>query len=386
MIEMLEGVPGSGKSYYAVSERFLPWVRAHRKIYVYVEGIYLDKLALFEGRELEELQKQLVVWKTEQDVRTGLLDVEPGAAVLIDEAQTIFRAKDRVDPEILRWLETHRHRGHDVVLMVQQYGQVTLGVTRLVEVTTKFRRLDRFGLKNRYQAQVRGNPEETEVIRMFTGRYAPKVYSYYASYSLAAVREQSRGGSIMRSPTIVLGVLGLIGAAWWFASGAWLSAGPVTAKPAASAGTLPPPPVAGTPARSAGLSGASREVTPLRIQGGIESEKDGQPFWLWVTSDGRILTEEQIAAETGGTVIGYTFRGVRRLTGTGVRYGTEGLERVTEARSVAGPLAAGPRFAPSGPVLPPPEEGLPATGSKDPIATPPVSPEPPGMLATPPAF
>ena len=70
----------------------------------------------------------------------------------------------------MRWLETHRHRGIDLVLMCQQYGQVTLGVNRLVEATTKFRRLDRFGLKNRYQASVRGNPEELEVIRMFYGQ------------------------------------------------------------------------------------------------------------------------------------------------------------------------------------------------------------------------
>ena len=44
MIEMLEGVPGSGKSYYAVSERLLKWVRAGRRVYVFVEGFYLDRL------------------------------------------------------------------------------------------------------------------------------------------------------------------------------------------------------------------------------------------------------------------------------------------------------------------------------------------------------
>ena len=39
MIEMLEGVPGSGKSYYAVSERLLKWVRAGRRVYVFVDGL-----------------------------------------------------------------------------------------------------------------------------------------------------------------------------------------------------------------------------------------------------------------------------------------------------------------------------------------------------------
>src|SRR6185295_6151136 len=100
---------------------------------------------------------------------------------------------------------------------------------RLVEVTTKFRRLDRFGLKNRYQASVRGNPEELEVIRMFSGKYEPKVYAYYSSYASAAVRETARGGSMLKSPTVLIGVVGLVVAVGWFAFGGWLSG----AKPAA---------------------------------------------------------------------------------------------------------------------------------------------------------
>ena len=324
MIELLEGVPGSGKSYFAVSERLLPWLRNHRKIYVYVDGIYLDKLAAFEGRTVEELQKQLVLWETPDEVRSGLLSVDPGAAVLIDEAQTIFRSKEKIDPELLRWLETHRHRGNDVVLMVQQYGQLTLGVTRLVEVTTKFRRLDRFGLKNRYQAQVRGNPEETEVIRMFSGKYSPALYQYYSSYSHAAIRESKRGATIMRSPTIVLAGLGLAVAVYWFSSGRWVTP-PHDATPSVTAAQIPAP--HGTDAAPAVDKDSPVSIVhPIRIHGGIESERDGHPIWLWVAADGRILTEEEIAVESGGTVSGSMVRGVRRLTGSGVIYGGSGQD------------------------------------------------------------
>ena len=219
MIEMLEGVPGSGKSYYAVSERLLKWVRAGRRVYVFVEGFYLDRLALFEGVDVSQLQQQITLWHSGEDVKAGLLQVELGSAVLIDEVQTVFRSKDKTDPALLRWLETHRHRGIDLVLMCQQYGQVTLGVNRLVEATTKFRRLDRFGLKNRYQASVRGNPDEVEVLRMFTGKYEPKLYAYYSSYSSATVRETARGGSMLKSPTLLIGGLGLVLAVGWFAFG-----------------------------------------------------------------------------------------------------------------------------------------------------------------------
>ncbi len=380
MIEVLEGVPGSGKSYYAVSEKFLAWVRANRKIYVFVDGMYLDKLAAFEGRSLEELQKQITVWHTVEDVRRGLLEVEPGAAVLIDESQTVFRSKEKLDADILRWLETHRHRGNDVVMMCQQYGQMTRGVIRLVEVTTKFRRLDRFGLKNRYQAQVRGNPEEVEVIRMFTGRYAPKVYSYYASYSQAAIREHARGGSIVKSPTVVVGLLGLVVAAWWFSSGSWFSgaAAIATDKERLAAGKLPSPSGELVPAAQPAPAAWPDSVTPVRIQGGIMSGKRR----LWVTSDGRLVTEEDIAAESGGKVIPYQVRGVWRLKGSGVKYGSEGLP--AQAPPVVDSSKAGSSF----PVIPPPVlQGGQAVdvsgGPSDPFMTPDAALDRPFTMQTP---
>ena len=49
MIELYEGVPGSGKSYHAICEKFLPWVKQGRRLYIAVDGIYLDRLSLFTG-------------------------------------------------------------------------------------------------------------------------------------------------------------------------------------------------------------------------------------------------------------------------------------------------------------------------------------------------
>ncbi len=389
MIEMLEGVPGSGKSYYAVSERLLKWVRAGRRVYVFVDGFYLDRLALFEGRDQGELEKQLTIWLSGEDVKAGLLQVEPGSAVLIDEVQTVFRSKDKTDPALLRWLETHRHRGIDLVLMCQQYGQVTLGVNRLVEATTKFRRLDRFGLKNRYQASVRGNPEELDVIRMFTGKYEPKLYAYYSSYSSAAVRETARGGSILNSPTVLIGGLGLVVAIGWFAFGGWLSG--AKPAPAAAVSTLPPPPSLPAVHAAQPVTGpppiAGPPVRPVRIHGGMTTIRGGEKVWLWVSEDGQLMTEDEIAGESGGTVSSRMVRGVRVLTGTGVLYGgtspdstdaTRTLERLAAERAAT----PAPAFSATsvGPSVPGSSGGAPAP---DP---PPYVPTHSGILATPPGL
>jgi len=389
MIELLEGVPGSGKSYYAVSERLLKWVRAGRRVYVFVDGFYLDRLALFEGVELAVLEQQITLWQSGEEVKAGLLDVEPGSAVLIDEVQTVFRSKDKTDPQLLRWLETHRHRGIDLVLMCQQYGQVTLGVNRLVEATTKFRRLDRFGLKNRYQASVRGNPEELEVIRMFSGKYEPKLYAYYSSYASASVRETARGGSMLKSPTLLVGILGLLVAVAWFAFGGWLSV--VKPIPAASVSTLPTPPLLPGAPVSQPISGVTavvaERVHPIRIQGGMTTTQGGETVWLWVSDEGRLMTEDEIAGESGGTVSSRMVRGVRVLTGTGVIYGgtradageaTHLLEQVAAERAVSpAPAVSATSVAPS---VPGPSHDTPAP---DP---PPHIPTHPGILATPPGL
>ena len=387
MIEMLEGVPGSGKSYYAVSERLLKWVRTGRRVYVFVDGFYLDRLALFEGVELGVLEQQITLWQSGEEVKAGLLDVEPGSAVLIDEVQTVFRSKDKTDPQLLRWLETHRHRGIDLVLMCQQYGQVTLGVNRLVEATTKFRRLDRFGLKNRYQASLRGNPEELEVIRMFSGKYEPKLYAYYSSYSSASVRETARGGSMLKSPTLIIGALGLVVAIAWFAFGGWLSG--VKPVPAATISTIPasPPlpsvqasqPVAGVP-----VVGPST-VHPIRIQGGMTTKQGSETVWVWVSDEGRLMTEDEIAGELGGTVSSRLLRGVRVLSGTGVRYGGMRSEQAFVQNQI--PSSSVESLAHESALRAAAVEPAPAAapGRPDLLASPPgLLVSPPGLLSTPP--
>lgn len=315
MIELLEGVPGAGKSYHAVAEYLLPWVRKGRRIYVSVDGFYLDRLAKFENQPLEDLEQQITIWRSGAEVLEGLMKVEPGSAVFIDECQTIFRAQQKVHGEILRWLETHRHYGIDVLLICQDYRQVTSGVTRVVEMTTKFRRLDRFGLKNRYQAFVRGNPEELEVIRGFTGTYDPKVYAYYGSYA-GATKEVRQVRSILRSPTMIIGLLGLLVACGWFIFGGGTFAG----TPRAAKSTIPATAKKET-AHATVSSETMADFHPIRIQGGMSIPRRGTTEWLWVTEDGRLLTTDEIAAESGGPVQSFMQRGVKVLKGSGVLWG-----------------------------------------------------------------
>lgn len=314
MIELYEGVPGSGKSYNCVKDKLLPWVRRGRRLYVYVDGIYLDRLAAFEGKDQAELTTQITCWTQSAEVLAGLLHLEPGSAVIIDECQTLFRSQTGVDPEVLRLLEVHRHYGLDLVLMCQDYRQVTQTVTRLVEVTTKFRRLDRVGMKNRYQGFVRGNPEETEVIRKWIGKYDPKVYAYYSSYAAAAVKEQRQMKTALGSVTVIAGVCGLVFALCWFFWGNWIGSAAQTATPAAAQKEV----ITNTAMNKE--TADSPPIKPVRIVGGVgfvpvnKTEEE----WRYLTEEGQMLTVSEVAGLSGGMVSEVTQGSTRKLVGSGV--------------------------------------------------------------------
>jgi zona occludens toxin len=334
MIELYEGVPGSGKSYHAICEKFLPWVKQGRRLYIAVDGIYLDRLSLFTGIELKTLEQQITIWKDSVEVLQAFPHVEPGSAVIIDEAQTVFRSMQKVEPGLLRWLETHRHYGVDILLMSQDFRQMSQGVTRLIEATVKFRKLSFVGLSKKYQGKVRGNPEDSEVIRAFVGTYSPAVYAYYSSYASAAIREEKRSHTVFKSARVAIGI-----AAGLFAIGLmvwrpWSSLS--SAKPTPIAGsTAAPDVVAGTaPSGSASLLNPLGVAPPapmtppipkrpVRILGGAGMTKDRQG-WRYLLDSGEILTAAQITGRYGVSVSEAYEDGSMRLIGEGVFYGPAG--------------------------------------------------------------
>jgi hypothetical protein len=107
--------------------------------------------------------------------------------------------------------------------------------------------------------------------------------------------------------------------------------------------------------------------------------------WLWVSDEGHLMTEDEIAAESGGTVSSRMVRGVRVLSGTGVLYGGTRSEPALVSGLVSSSAAESPArdHAPSTAAVEPPAAAGP--GRADPLATPPgLLASPPGLVATPP--
>jgi hypothetical protein len=107
--------------------------------------------------------------------------------------------------------------------------------------------------------------------------------------------------------------------------------------------------------------------------------------WLWVSEDGHLMTEEEIAGESGGTVSSRMVRGVRVLSGTGVIYGGVRPEQASAPalfRSSSTEIPASSSLVSTAAAEPP---AAPVPGKNEILATPPgLLASPPGLLATPP--
>ena len=137
----------------------------------------------------------------------------------------------------------------------------------------------------------------------------------------------------MKSPTLIFGLIGLSGSLAWFVWGGWLTGAKqehktaVQAAPVPSVNPIPPAPVS----TQAPINPAPPPITPIRIQGGMQLDEHDPDSWIWVTEQGELLTELELASRTGGTVTSRMVRGVRVLSGTGIIWGGVPSDRQTQS-------------------------------------------------------
>ena len=194
---------------------------------------------------------------------------------------------------------------------------------------------------------------------------------------------------MLKSPTLLVGILGLLVAVAWFAFGGWLSG--VKPVPAATVSTLPPPPPLHPAPVSQPVAGVPvvmpQTVHPIRIQGGMTTTQGGETVWLWVSDEGRLMTEEEIAGESGGTVSSRMVRGIRVLTGTGVIYGGRRADATDATQTLGRPAAEWTAAPPPAFSAPSAVPSVPGSAGRTTAPDPPPSvPQHPGILATPPGL
>lgn len=152
MIYLITGVPGSGKSLYAVSTL----VKTLLADVVKSDGSKLKRRLVVDGIPDLLLPHELMAPSVEDDKGTLTCDgdgvanwhvwCKPGDVLLIDEVQRYWRPRgmSTKPPQSIKELETHRHKGVDLVLITQNPMLIDQNVRRLVGRHIHVRRL--FGM------------------------------------------------------------------------------------------------------------------------------------------------------------------------------------------------------------------------------------------------
>lgn len=190
MINALEGIPGSGKSYEAVVYHVLPALEKGRKV---ITNLPLDierfaainpyYRALLDVRKFAQPARG--TWDANAANRGELAfvlgEVTPvegveifghvwdfwdewkgeggiGPLYVIDECHVCFPAARRggaVTPkDVIQWFKIHRHYGADVLLMTQSFRDIEPSITSLIATLIKVRKADVLGKKNKYIRKV----------------------------------------------------------------------------------------------------------------------------------------------------------------------------------------------------------------------------------------
>lgn len=185
MLIFHEGLPGSGKSFAAMVDHIGPALKKGRKVFAYVEGLNHEKIA--EALELSIDRVRDLLHQVQRDQVPTIYDhVENDSLVVIDELQNFWPSgREKLSPEITRFVTEHRHLGLDVLCMGQALADCHTLWRRRIENRIVFSKLAALGSDKRYTwtmfKQVR--PDSWEKTTSGTGQYNPAFFGTYASHT-----------------------------------------------------------------------------------------------------------------------------------------------------------------------------------------------------------
>lgn len=220
MINGLEGIMGSGKSYEATAFHVLTALKAGRKVitnlplkvdqFAAIDPSYRDLLEirtkpapirgtwdanrldengngqayeLFEDGRTEPAHDSALlfgtVWcyySTWRDPKTG-----QGALFVVDECH-VGMPKIGTDKQVVQWYKLSRHFGADVLLMTQAFRDMDQSIARLLGMLVKVRKADILGRKDSYIRKVHGGYRGA-VISTEERKYRPELFPLYKSHT-----------------------------------------------------------------------------------------------------------------------------------------------------------------------------------------------------------
>lgn len=281
MLYLYTGVPGAGKTLYAVSNL------AKRKDFkdrpIFVDGIKdLDRekipyLDIPEGESIQTWPK----W------------APPGAIIVVDECQRIFRPRPSGSkvPDYVAELETHRHRGLDFILITQHPRLIDVHLRGLIEHHTHLGKTN-LGLRRKLEWTTGGakDPESRANIRdalVSVYKLDKSAYGLYKSAEVHTKIKTKRSKVLFAIPLFIV----MIGAGLYYFYDYWQTfSKPIETKVSVAAPAASPEGVDVVAAPAANAAAPSGQYPPAATPASAPEPKphlseddykpaiDGQPW------------------------------------------------------------------------------------------------------------
>lgn len=206
MIELRTGLPGAGKTLFALKQVRELAEKEGRPVYYF----NISGLAIPGWIQLDEDQAR--EW----------FKLPAKSIVVLDEAQRIFRPRHHSSgvPPYVAELETHRHRGIDLVLITQHPGLVDSNVRKLVGRHRHYVRAFGSSVVVQHEwAEVNGEVDKSRADSLQTTlKHPEEVYGWYKSAEVHTVKRRipPRMVALVVLPFLVAGLIW--GGVRWFSA------------------------------------------------------------------------------------------------------------------------------------------------------------------------
>lgn len=225
-INAYTGLMGSGKSYECVSSVIVPAIKSGRRVVTNVDGIDSDAIRAYchEKWSLPLDKLGHVVHCQNDDVgKSGFLPYgeevdtfcKPGDIICIDEAWRFWGTDCKLLPQHKTFFREHRHYVHpdtkvscDLVLMVQDIGDLHRTLKVVVELSFKTTKIKTLGWDKTYRVEMWEGYKLTQRARVSVEnkQYQKEIFPLYSSYQGGAGKELRVDArqNILKSPKLWL--------------------------------------------------------------------------------------------------------------------------------------------------------------------------------------
>lgn len=327
-INVYTGLMGSGKSYECVSSVIVPAVAQGRRVVTNISGVDNDLVRAYCAEKLSvPIDKcGLVVHVQNDDVSTPRFlphgnDAEticlPGDLICIDEAWRFWGTDCKLLAEHKVFFREHRHYCHpvsgvscDLVLMVQDIGDLHRILKVVVELTFRTTKLKSLGLNRSYRVEWWESYRLTRAKRIGVQNkvYDKSVFPLYSSYQAQSgsgtESQVDKRQNVLANRTLWVLMLGVVCLGGWGAWTVYRQFHPHSAAPSPTLSRSPALPVPGAPSFNVGA--APRTSVPSvssrwRIAGFFSTGR--QQFVLLASPSGRIRVADPSAFQLSGAAM-----------------------------------------------------------------------------------